>query len=136
LTSSTTSCDTIVSVPTEEFSKAVKRVSLLASERYGRAVSLNLSTGKLDLFSKTEMGEARESLQIEYEGGEMDIGFNARYLLDFLNVVGSSSISLELNPTKPGEDSKSVEPGDKPGQLRPEPDGGIDYRYVVMPMHL
>jgi len=111
-------------------------VSLLASERHGRAVSLNLSNGKLDLFSKTEMGEARESLEIDYDGNEMDIGFNARYLLDFLNVVGSSSVSLELNPIKPGDEQKSVDPGDKPGQFRPEPGGSMDYRYVVMPMHL
>jgi DNA polymerase-3 subunit beta len=129
-------CSTVITVPTQALSQAVKRVSLLASERYGRAVSLNLSNGKLDLFSKTEMGEARESLQIDYDGTDMDIGFNARYLLDFLNVVGSSSVSVELNPTKPGDEQKSVEPGDKPGQFRPEPGDSLDYRYVVMPMHL
>jgi len=131
-----TSCETVVTVPTDQLTNAVRRVSLLASERYGRAISLNLSSGKLDLFSKTEMGEARETLAIDYDGGELDIGFNARYLLDFLNVVGSSSISLELNPNRAGEEQREVEPSDKPGQLRPEPEGQMDYRYIVMPMHL
>jgi len=134
-----TSCATTVTVPTEEFAQAVRRVSLLASDRYGRAVRVGLSNGKLDLFSKTEMGEAQESLSVDYEGDEMTIGFNARYLLDFFGVVGTDSVRLELNPIRPGEDAKApkgAEAGDKPGQLRPDVEGPLDYRYVVMPMHL
>ena len=125
-----------VAVPTEDFTQAVRRVSLLASDRYGRAVRLSLTSGKLDLSSKTEMGEAQENLSVDYEGDEVNIGFNARYLLDFLTVVGSPSVGLELNPVRSGDDAKRVEAGDKPGQLRPDPDGEFEYRYVVMPMHL
>ncbi|MHC4828463.1 MAG: DNA polymerase III subunit beta, partial [Planctomycetota bacterium] len=132
------SCDTSLSLATEELASAVRRVSLLASDRFGRAVRLGLSPGKLELFSKTEMGEAEEALAVEYDGPEMQIGFNARYLIDFLHVVGSPSVRLELNPhreTEKPEDQK-VEAGDNPGQLRPEPQGEMNYRYVVMPMHL
>lgn len=131
-----TECATKVSVATDEFSKAVRRVALLANERYGRAVRLNLSQGKLDLSSKTEMGEAQESLPVEYDGGEVSIGFNARYLQDFFSVVGSDEVSLELNPTRPGDSPNTSDAGDKPGQLRPLPDSEMDYRYIVMPMHL
>ena len=132
------SCDTMLSIPTDELMSAVRRVSLLASDRFGRAVQLALSSGKLELFSKTEMGEAEEILNIDYDGPEVKIGFNARYLIDFLNVVGSSSVQLELNPHREGEkpEDQKVEAGDKPGQLRPEPQGEMNYRYVVMPMHL
>ena len=132
------SCDTSLKIPTDELTSAVRRVSLLASDRFGRAVKLNLSEGKLELYSKTEMGEAEESLAVEYEGPEMNIGFNARYLLDFLNVVGSPEVCLELNPRREGDEpsDQKVEAGDKPGQLRPEPSGEMTYRYVVMPMHL
>jgi DNA polymerase-3 subunit beta len=132
------SCGTELTLPTDDLLNAVRRVSLLASDRFGRAVRLGLSTGKLELFSKTEMGEAEEALAIDYDGPEMSIGFNARYLLDFLNVVGSPSVRLELNPQREGEkpEDQKVEPGDKPGQLRPEPPGETNYRYVVMPMHL
>ena len=131
------SCSTIVSVPTEDFSQAVRRVALLANDRYGRAVKLSLSAGKLDLSSKTEMGEAQESLAVDYDGSEMTIGFNARYLQDFFNVVGSDAVQLELNPVKPGENGdKTSDPGDKPGQLRPQGEEKLDYRYIVMPMHL
>jgi len=132
------SCDTSLTLPTDELMRAVRRVSLLASDRFGRAVQLALSSGKLELFSKTEMGEAEEALEIDYDGPETKIGFNARYLIDFLNVVGSPSVQLELNPHREGEkpEDQKVEAGDKPGQLRPEPQGEMNYRYVVMPMHL
>ena len=108
---------------------------MLANDRLGRAVRLGLSSKKLELFSKTEMGEAEEELEVDYEGPELNMGFNARYLIDFLNVVGTSSVRLELNPSREGDEQK-VEAGDKPGQLRPEPLGEMNYRYVVMPMHL
>ena len=129
------SCEIGVVVSTDDLSHAVRRVSLLASDRYGRSVRVGLSKGKLDLSSKTEMGEAQETLPVDYDGDEMEIGFNARYLLDYLQAVGSPSVRLELNPSRPGTDGK-VEAGDKPGQFRPEPQGDGDYRYIVMPMHL
>jgi len=128
--------NTKISLPTDDFSHAVRRVSLLASDRYGRAIRLCLSSGKLDLSSRTEMGDAQEALSVDYEGDEVEIGFNARYLLDFLAVVGSPTVSLELNPTHSDDAEKKAEAGDKPGQLRPEPSGEMDYRYIVMPMHL
>jgi DNA polymerase-3 subunit beta len=132
------SCETGLTIATDELTQAVRRVSLLASERFGRAVRFSLSSGKLDLSSKTELGEAEETLLVDYAGPEINIGFNARYLLDFLNVVGSPAVRLELNPRREGEkpEDQKVEAGDKPGQLRPEPQGEMNYRYVVMPMHL
>jgi len=130
------SCDTSVLVPTEELTQAVRRVSLLASDRYGRVIKVALSDGKLDLSSKTEMGEAADTLNVDYKGPELSIGFNARYLMDYLAVVGSPVVKLELNPTRQGDDDRKVDAGDKPGQFRPEPDESMNYRYIVMPMHL
>jgi len=131
------SSETVIQLPREDFSHAVRRVSLLASERLGKAVRLELSPGKLELSSKTEMGEAQESLSVEYDGEGMSIGFNARYLLDFLSVVGTPSVKLEMNPARSGdEEGKTVDAGDKPGQFRPDPESDLEYRYIVMPMHL
>ena len=129
------SSEVTIVLPTEDLAQAVRRVALLASERYGRAVRLALTNGKLQLSSRTEMGEAEEVLNVDYEGTPIEIGFNARYLIDYLAVVGSPSVSLELNPA-PGSADGKIQAGDKPGQLRPEPRGDSDYRYVVMPMHL
>jgi DNA polymerase-3 subunit beta len=130
------SCETSIMVPTEELAQAVRRVSLLASDRYGRVIKVALTDGKLDLSSKTEMGEAQETLNIDYTGPEISIGFNARYLQDYLTVVGSPAVKLELNPSRPSDDDRKTEAGDKPGQFRPEPAESGDYRYIVMPMHL
>jgi DNA polymerase-3 subunit beta len=132
------SCGTSLTVATADLMNAVRRVSLLASDRFGRGVRIGLSPGKVELFSKTEMGDAEEELAVEYDGPEMEIGFNAHYLLDFLNVVGSPTVRLELNPQREGEkpEDEKVSAGDKPGQFRPEPEGEANYRYVVMPMHL
>ncbi len=132
-------CDTVLVLPTSDFADAVRRVSLLGSDRHSRAIQFSLTRGKLDLSSENEMGRAEETLPVDYEGEEMTIGFNARYLLDFLQVVGTGAVRLELNPKKPGEEDEAAtrtRPGDKPGQLRPEPAGEMDYRYIVMPMQI
>jgi len=128
-------CETVLVLPTADFTDAVRRVSLLGSDRHSRAVQLSLGSGKLDLSSETEMGRAEESLTVDYGGEEIAIGFNARYLLDFLQVVGTGAVRLELNPKRAGDDDATkTRAGDKPGQLKPEPGGEMDYRYVVMPM--
>jgi len=102
---------------------AIRRVSLLSSER-NRAIRVALEDGRLELSaSSPDLGEARESLSVDYTGDSVEIGFNAQYLLDFLSIAGTDDVGLELR------DAESQ------GLLRPlgDPDTD-DYRYVVMPM--
>jgi DNA polymerase-3 subunit beta len=114
--------DKKVAVGRELLQSAIRRVSLLSSER-GRAVKLSLDEGRLEVSaSSPELGEARESLPLEYAGEGVEIGFNAQYLLDFLGVVGTDDVALEV------KDAESQ------GLLRPVGEDGGDYRYVVMPM--
>ena len=114
--------DKKVAVGREVLHSAIRRVSLLSSER-GRAVRLSLEDGRLEVSaSSPELGEARESLPLEYAGEGVEIGFNAQYLLDFLGVVGTDEVALEV------KDAESQ------GILRPVGEDGGDYRYVVMPM--
>jgi DNA polymerase-3 subunit beta len=114
--------DKKVSVGRELLQSAIRRVSLLSSER-GRAVRLSLDDGRLEVSaSSPELGEARESLPLEYAGDAVGIGFNAQYLLEFLAVVETDEVALEV------KDAESQ------GLLRPVGDDGGDYRYVVMPM--
>jgi len=129
-------CETSVVVATEDLNDAVRRVSLLASERYGRAVKFQLSSGKLELSCETEVGEAHEELAVDYEGDEKTIGFNARYILDFLAAVGTDAVRFELDPKRDDKAADARKTGDKPCQLRPEPSGDLDYRYIVMPRDL
>lgn len=106
----------------EALHAAIRRVSLLSSER-NRAIKVSVSEGALELSaSSPELGEAKESLPIDFEGEAVDIGFNAQYLLDFLAAAGTDEIVLELR------DAESQ------GLLRPAGDDENGYRYVVMPM--
>lgn len=108
----------------ERLAAAIRRVSLLSSER-SRAVRLSLSSGRLELAaSSPDLGEAKEALEVAYDGATVEIGFNAQYLLDFLGVAGSEKVVLEL------KDAESQ------GLLKPDGEEGGDYRYVVMPMRL
>jgi DNA polymerase-3 subunit beta len=115
--------DKSVTLDRERAATAVRRVSLLSSER-SRAVKLSLSRGKLDLSaSSPDLGEARESIPIEYDGGDVEIGFNAQYLLDFLAAAATEQVVVEL------KDAESQ------GLFKPH-SGDTDFRYIVMPMRL
>ena len=99
--------DKRVSLAREALQSAIRRVSLLSSDR-GRAVRLGLDAGKLELSaSSPELGEAREALNVDYAGAGVEIGFNAQYLLEFLGVVGSEQVMLEL---KDGESQGLLRP--------------------------
>ena len=74
--------DKELKVSNAEFMSAVDRVSTIASER-GRAVKLNITGDKLILsVNNPEGGSATEELDIDYTSTPLEIGFNARYLLD------------------------------------------------------
>jgi DNA polymerase-3 subunit beta len=116
--------DKTVLLNREAFSMALRRVSLLSSER-SRAVRVSVAAGQLSLLaSSPDVGEARETLEAEYAGDELEIGFNAQYLLDFLAAAGGERVALQLT------DQESS------GLLRPESESETEYRYVVMPMRL
>ncbi|MDQ3907856.1 MAG: DNA polymerase III subunit beta, partial [Acidobacteriota bacterium] len=72
--------------------QAVRRVALMADERT-RAIRLHLVPGSLDITAQTaEEGEAKETVATEYAGDEIEIGFNAQYLQDFLGGVGDAQV--------------------------------------------
>lgn len=115
----------IVDIGKGTITDAIRRVALLADER-SRAVRLHLAKGRMEILSSSgDFGEARESLDIEYEGDEIQVGFNYQYLLDFLEATGASEkVRMEL------KDEQSA------GQLRPSEDDACRYRYVIMPMRV
>ena len=108
----------------DEMAAAIRRVSQFADER-SHAIKVGMSAGELKLASSgSESGESEESLPVEGGAGDMQIGFNAQYLLEFLGAITAESVYLEL------KDEQSA------GQLRPAGDSDYNYRYVVMPMRI
>jgi DNA polymerase III subunit beta len=109
----------------DRVTSAIKRVALLSNER-SRAVKLLIDGGKVEVTSSSpEFGEAKEQLNVEYSGPALQICFNAQYVLDFLSVVETDAIALELKD----EVSQAL--------MRPvNPPAGHDYTYVIMPMRI
>ncbi|RMF44887.1 MAG: DNA polymerase III subunit beta [Deltaproteobacteria bacterium] len=109
-------------IPREQFFHALKRMAILSSEK-SRGVKLTLTGGSLEISSSNpDLGDAREDLAADYAGQDIAIGFNARYLLDILQVHKGEEVELQI------KDNMS------PGMIRP-----VDDRHflaVVMPMRL
>jgi len=108
----------------ERIAGAIRRVALLSNER-SRALKMEIGRDKVEISSSSpEFGEARESLTVDYAGAPVKTSFNAQYLLDFLNVVGSDSVAMELKD----EVSQAV--------MKPVGAEDFDYTYVLMPMRV
>ncbi len=108
----------------DRLTNAIKRVALLSNER-SRAVKIQIEKGKVDVSSSSpELGEAKETLPVDYSGSAMQICFNAQYVLDFLAAVSTDVVSLELKD----EVSQAV--------MKPVGAEGYDYTYVIMPMRV
>jgi DNA polymerase III subunit beta len=104
--------------------QAIRRVALMSDER-SHAIRFHLAPNELVISSQNaEAGEANETIQTDYTGEETDIGFNAQYLQDFLNVVGDGPVAFEFKD------------GNSQAQLRPAEGGDYDYKYIVMPMRI
>jgi DNA polymerase-3 subunit beta len=104
----------------EEFLQALRRAEIMTSEK---ANSVKLTFGKNNLAitaNSPEVGEARETLAVNYKGKEMAIAFNPRYLIDALTALNEDEVFFELI------DELS------PGVLKING----PFLYVVMPMRL
>ena len=116
--------DKLIKVESAAFMEVIRRVSLLSGER-SRAVKISLSSGLLEVSSSNpEVGEASETVEVEYNGPDMQVGFNAKYIIEFLQAVPTGEVVLAL------KDETTQ------GLLRPVGLEGRDYRYVVMPMRI
>jgi DNA polymerase-3 subunit beta len=109
----------------DEIRSAIERVAQFADER-SRAIKVQFSNGEVRVSSSSaETGDSEETVPSQYQGPDLEIGFNAQYLLDFLRAIPQDQVSFEL------KDQKSA------GEMRPAGESIPDqYRYVVMPMRI
>jgi DNA polymerase-3 subunit beta len=100
----------------------LKRVSILSSEKT-RGVKFQFSPDILELSSyNPEFGEAKEEIGIDYQGENLAVGFNSRFVLEVLNVLKSEEVIFDI------EDSVS------PAIIRPANDE--KHTCVIMPMRI
>jgi DNA polymerase III subunit beta len=110
-----------IRLPRGEFLDVARRVSQLAQRT--APLKLSLSEGELTIAAETpEIGDARESIPVSFQGEPLEIGFNPEFLKDGIDSVEGDEILLRLiSPLRPGL-LESVE--------------GDDFRYLVMPIRL
>jgi len=103
---------------------AIRRVALMADGTAGaRPVRLAIANRQLAVHARSpEAGEACETLDIDFEGGEFEISLNAPYLSEFLSAAGQGDVAVEFT------DAASAV------LMRPAEAGGPATRYVVMPL--
>jgi DNA polymerase-3 subunit beta len=110
----------------EKVVSSLKRVSTMASERM-EGVKFSLKKNSVEMSSyHQDFGDAKEEVEVIYEGPPLQVGFNARYLIEALNVIDAEEILMEL------KDEGS------PGILRPSSltPGLSDQLCIIMPMRL
>lgn len=102
--------------------ESMRRMLILSNERY-RAVKVSLEDDRMDLVSTNpELGNAQESLPIDYRGQRIEMGFNPRYFVDALQAMESHDITLGFKDES------------KPCVMKGEADKG--FLALMMPMRL
>jgi DNA polymerase-3 subunit beta len=109
-----------VTLPREELLDVVRRVAVMAQRN--SPLRLRFGEGELTVSAQTQdVGEARESLPVEFGGEPLEIGFNAEFLRDGIESVAGEQVRLKLiSPLRPG-------------LIQGETD---DFQYLIMPIRL
>jgi DNA polymerase III subunit beta len=114
--------DKRLSLPTSDFLHAIRRVAIVARENSNRTI-VRTTDDKMTITAESgSVGRAYEELEIIKEGEDIEMAFNAKYLLDVLNVLDLEAVDIEL--------TGSLSPGVIKGQ------GVDDFLHVVMPMQI
>ena len=113
-------CEERVAIDRETLLLATRRVSLLTDDQT-ESVRLNFGLNKLELFTNNqEVGEARETIPVKYDGKEISIAFNPGFLMAPLRQLDSDEVFIELS------DEIS------PGVLKTN----VPFLYVLMPIRV
>jgi DNA polymerase-3 subunit beta len=114
--------DKVMAVDAGVLSKAVDRVSTISAEK-SRSVKMTIESGRLTLSVRNiEAGQAVEEAEIDYDNESLDIGFNARYVLDVMAQIGGDNVELRFS------DASS------PTLVLDPADNGV--QYVLMPLRV
>jgi len=114
--------DKKITADREHLRQAFVRTSILSNEKY-RGIRFRLSPGLLQAQANNpEMEEAEEEIEVDYQGSELEIGFNVSYLVDALSAVSDDTVTMEL-----GDPNSSC-------VIRGTEDPSCTY--VIMPMRL
>ncbi|QZY55051.1 DNA polymerase III subunit beta [Crassaminicella profunda] len=109
-------------VKTKNLLDSIERASLLAKEGKNNLVKFSVKDETMNITSNAEIGKVFESVSIELEGEDIDIGFNSKYFLDALKIIDSEEVYLEF--------TTSVSP------CIVKPVDHSNYTYLILPVRL
>jgi DNA polymerase-3 subunit beta len=113
---------TQIKVLTEDIRNSVERASLLARDDKNNLIVLDINGSNMKINSSSEYGNVEENIFVEKEGEDLKIGFNSKYLLDFLKSIDCEKIVFKLmgknNPCFINEEGKE------------------DYIYMILPVRI
>ncbi len=113
---------THIKVNTRRISAAVERMSLITSEKMQSPVRFIVADEGIKLICTTAVGKANDTVSVEYDGSDVEIGFNNKYLLEAIKNADTDELVFELNgPLKP---------------LKILPPEGDSFLFLVVPMRL
>ncbi len=102
---------------------SIERVSLIISDKLKSPLRCVFGDGMLHTSTKTAIADASDQCPVEGDGGELEIGFNNRYLMDALKAVPAERVRLELTS------------GVSPFIILPA-EGEESFLYMVLPVRL
>ncbi|HHV64006.1 MAG TPA: DNA polymerase III subunit beta [Peptococcaceae bacterium] len=115
-------CNTKLLINTRKLLDTVERASLLSRDNYLKTntVRFNIENSSININQYSELGKISEQLEIEQEGEDVAISFNAKYIIDLLKIIETDKVILETS----GPYSPCV--------FRPE--NNEDYLCLVLPL--
>ncbi|GFO56790.1 DNA polymerase III subunit beta [Geomonas sp. Red276] len=114
--------DRIVQISRDKFLHSLKRMAILSSEKF-KGVKIDVNPEQMIISSNNpELGEAREEIEVTYDGTDISARFNAKYLIDVLSVMEQREVELKLKDELSPVIMKAAD--------------GEDFMAVIMPMRL
>lgn len=103
--------------------RTVERVSLIIDDKIKNPLRCTFEENMIHIVCATSLGKAEDVCPVEGSGGDIEIGFNNRYLLDALKAAPADEINVGLNS------------GSSPCVITPA-DGGDEFLYMILPVRL
>lgn len=92
-------CNTKLLINTKKLMDTVERASLLAKDNYLKTntIRFNIENSKISINQVSEMGKIFEQIEIDQDGEDVGISFNAKYIIDILKIVDTDSVLMEVS---------------------------------------
>jgi DNA polymerase III subunit beta len=113
--------DNVAALDKEHFLRGLRRVSAIMGR--SEPVKISLSAGQMEIEAESDIGHAKEVLEIKYEGENISMNFNVRFLLDIVSHLAGEHMLVKVPPTY--------------GAVLFEEEGSAEYyKNIVMPIRV